>query len=97
VWIEFEHGDPDFPIWSGCFWADQKDLPVEADDPQVKVLKTDSATITLDDLAQAITITTANSEITLLRDCIVIQHQHSAVIKLAGPTVSINTDALEVT
>ena len=21
VWIEFEHGDPDYPIWSGCFWA----------------------------------------------------------------------------
>ena len=22
VWIEFEHGDPDYPIWTGCFWAD---------------------------------------------------------------------------
>ncbi|UUZ47653.1 phage baseplate assembly protein V [Massilia sp. B-10] len=21
VWIEFEHGDPEYPIWSGCFWA----------------------------------------------------------------------------
>jgi hypothetical protein len=20
VWIEFERGDPDYPIWSGCFW-----------------------------------------------------------------------------
>ncbi len=19
VWIEFEHGDPDYPIWTGCF------------------------------------------------------------------------------
>jgi hypothetical protein len=21
VWVEFERGDPDYPIWSGCFWA----------------------------------------------------------------------------
>lgn len=21
VWIEFEAGDPSFPIWSGCWWA----------------------------------------------------------------------------
>jgi Type VI secretion system/phage-baseplate injector OB domain len=20
VWIEFEAGDPNYPIWSGCFW-----------------------------------------------------------------------------
>ena len=21
VWIEFEQGDPDYPIWSGCWWG----------------------------------------------------------------------------
>ena len=21
VWIEFERGDSDYPIWSGCFWG----------------------------------------------------------------------------
>lgn len=21
VWIEFEGGDPNFPIWTGCFWS----------------------------------------------------------------------------
>ena len=21
VWVEFEAGDPDYPIWSGCFWG----------------------------------------------------------------------------
>ncbi len=21
VWMEFEHGDPDYPIWTGCFWS----------------------------------------------------------------------------
>jgi hypothetical protein len=26
VWIEFEAGDPDYPIWTGCFWS-PGDLP----------------------------------------------------------------------
>ena len=29
VWIEFEHGDPDFPIWTGCWWGSAADLPNE--------------------------------------------------------------------
>ncbi len=27
VWVEFEHGDPDRPIWVGCRWGAQSDLP----------------------------------------------------------------------
>ncbi|MHB8268259.1 phage baseplate assembly protein V [Bradyrhizobium sp.] len=27
VWIEFEAGDPDSPIWSGCFWERVEDMP----------------------------------------------------------------------
>jgi uncharacterized protein involved in type VI secretion and phage assembly len=27
VWIEFEAGDPDYPIWSGCFWERVEDMP----------------------------------------------------------------------
>jgi uncharacterized protein involved in type VI secretion and phage assembly len=27
VWIEFEAGDPDTPIWSGCFWERTEDMP----------------------------------------------------------------------
>jgi len=29
VWIEFEAGDMNYPIWSGCFWSDGE-LPSEA-------------------------------------------------------------------
>jgi len=28
VWIEFEQGDPDYPIWSGCFWGSAAEVPV---------------------------------------------------------------------
>ena len=27
VWIEFEQGDPDYPIWSGCWWGAKSELP----------------------------------------------------------------------
>jgi hypothetical protein len=26
VWVEFERGDPNLPIWTGCFW-DQGEVP----------------------------------------------------------------------
>jgi hypothetical protein len=28
VWIEFEHGDPDFPVWVGCYWGSPVEVPV---------------------------------------------------------------------
>jgi len=27
VWIEFEQGDPNFPIWTGCFWGSVAETP----------------------------------------------------------------------
>ena len=27
VWIEFEHGDPDYPIYSGCWWGAATEIP----------------------------------------------------------------------
>ena len=28
VWVEFEQGNPDYPIWVGCFWGSAAELPV---------------------------------------------------------------------
>ena len=30
VWVEFEQGDPDYPIWVGCFWDNLPAPPGEA-------------------------------------------------------------------
>jgi len=30
VWIEFEQGNPDYPIWVGCRWGLQSDIPLAA-------------------------------------------------------------------
>lgn len=98
VWIEFEHGDADYPIWSGCFWA-QGEVPASPAMPEMKVLKTDIGTITLDDTpgAGGITIeTTAGMKIVLNAQGIEINDGQAGVIKLQGPKVSINDTALEV-
>ncbi|MDD4880659.1 MAG: phage baseplate assembly protein V [Gallionellaceae bacterium] len=41
VWVEFEGGNLDFPIWTGTFWQQTGDLPTEAQDPPTtQVLRT---------------------------------------------------------
>lgn len=53
VWVEFEGGDTQYPIWTGCFWGlGEFPLPATRNplaSPLVKVLKTHLATLILDD------------------------------------------------
>lgn len=96
VWIEFEHGDPDYPIWTGCFWSGNDQLPGDPVNPAVKVLKTDSATITLDDSAGSIQIETGSLKIVMDNQGIELSNG-SQKVKLSSSSVSINDGALEVT
>jgi len=48
VWVEFEAGNPDYPIWSGCFWG-LGESPATPPLPFVKIFKTDGLTLKLDD------------------------------------------------
>jgi hypothetical protein len=48
VWVEFEGGDPDYPIWSGCFWG-QGEAPARPAGPPLKVWHSQSVKLTLDD------------------------------------------------
>lgn len=99
VWVEFEHGDPDYPIWAGGFWA-VGEVPASPGVAEMKVLKTDTATITLDDTpgAGGITIETKTGmKIKIDTTGIEITNGTGAAVKLSGPQVSINSGALEVT
>lgn len=102
VWIEFEHGDPEYPIWSGCWWGSASEMPSDlSDSPYKKVLiKTAGGhSILLDDTEGngGITIQTSNGQkIVMNADGIEINNGIAATVKLSGPKVSINDDALEV-
>jgi len=99
VWVEFEAGNTELPIWSGCFWED-KELPPDMGMAEKKVFKTDTATLTLSDLlgpAGGVTIETKDGKkITMNAQSIEIT-DGTWSIKLAPEGVSINGSALVVT
>jgi uncharacterized protein involved in type VI secretion and phage assembly len=98
VWVEFEGGDPDFPIWSGCFWG-SGEVPASPAVAEMKVFKTDGATITLNDLPGAGGIkieTTTGMKIEITAAGIEIDNGQGASLKMSGPQVSVNGGALEV-
>jgi len=99
VWVEFEGGDPDYPIWSGCFWG-LGEVPALPAIAEMKVLKTAAGTITVNDLPgvggiKIETILGAKIEITARG--IEIDNGMGGSITLMGPQVSVNNGALEVT
>lgn len=63
VWVEFEGGDPSYPIWVGTFWADGETPTNELNappNPLTKVLRTASGLmLTMDDNGQRITLSDA--------------------------------------
>jgi uncharacterized protein involved in type VI secretion and phage assembly len=102
VWIEFEHGDPDYPIWVGCWFGSVADVPPDLLAPPYKkvLLKTsDGQSITLDDTPGigGITLQTSGGQkLVLSATGIEIDNGMGGSIKLTGPQVSINQGALEV-
>jgi uncharacterized protein involved in type VI secretion and phage assembly len=103
VWIEFEHGDPDYPIWSGCWWGAASEMPpVLLAPPYKKVMvKTEGGhSIILDDSpgVGGITLETSGGQkIVMNATGVEIANGQGASIKLTGPRVSVNSGALEVT
>jgi hypothetical protein len=49
VWVEFEGGDLDYPIWAGCFWR-EGERPVEAELPTMRMIQTGSSKLVFNDL-----------------------------------------------
>lgn len=99
VWMEFEKGNPDYPIWTGCYWDPTETPPATPGVPEIKIIKTDTATLKLDDTSGTggITIeTTTGLKIVMNATGIEISNGAS-IVKLTQQSVSINNGALEVT
>lgn len=102
VWIEFEHGDPDYPIWSGCWWG-ENEIPSDWQErPHEKLLiKTVGGhKLLLDDTSGSASITieaSGGQKIVISSQGIEINNGKGAKITLNNSTVSINDSALEVT
>jgi uncharacterized protein involved in type VI secretion and phage assembly len=57
VWVEFEAGDPSFPIWTGCFWA-KDDIDAADAKPEIKFLRTEKFKLRIDDTVGEVSIET---------------------------------------
>lgn len=64
VWVEYEGGNLRYPIWSGCFWERGQ---IDAADalPEVMFLKTNAATLRIDNAAGEVKIEIGGGSITL--------------------------------
>lgn len=64
VWVEYEGGNLEVPIWSGCFWAKGEIASADAA-PEIMFLKTSQASIRIDGSAGELKIELQGATITL--------------------------------
>lgn len=109
VWVEFEQGNPDYPIWTGGFWGLVADVPVLATAPpaippgQNIVLQTTGQNMIMVSDAPPSPVTggivlkgVSGAMLVINETGIYISNGQGAMITLVGPTVDINLGALTV-
>lgn len=106
VWVEFEQGNPDHPIWVGCFWGSAAEIPALAQltpsaVPAITFQTPLQNGLTISDLpgpSGGIMLKSATGATLIVNDTgIYIQNGKGASITLIGPTVTVNAGALAVT
>ena len=105
VWVEFEQGDPDYPIWVGCFWGSAAEVPALA-----RTAPPPLSSITLQTVLQngivisdlpgptgGIMLKSTTGATIIVNDTgIYIQNGKGASLTMVGPTVTVNNGALTV-
>ncbi len=109
VWVEFEQGDPDYPIWTGGFWGLVADVPIFANAPpaippgQNILLQTTGQNMVMvsdappSPVSGGIVLKSVSGAMIVVNETgIYISNGQGATITLVGPAVAINIDALTV-
>lgn len=106
VWVEFEQGDPDKPVWAGAWYGSAADVPALglAAPPAVPNIVLQTAgqnTIMVSDVpgpTGGILLRTASGAFISVTDVgITISNGQGAIITLLGQTVDVNMAALTIT
>jgi uncharacterized protein involved in type VI secretion and phage assembly len=105
VWVEFEQGNPDYPIWVGCYWSSASEVPAlaHATPPGVQAITLQTPLqngLTVSDLpgpTGGIMLKSATGASLIVNDTgIYIQNGKGASIMMTGPTVNVNAGALTI-
>lgn len=105
VWIEFERGDPEYPIWVGGFWGTPAELPLMSHMVPPGVpgftmqtpLKNGLVVSDVPGPTGGVLIQTTTGAMISVSDVgIIISNGKGAIINMTGPTVDLNLGALTV-
>jgi uncharacterized protein involved in type VI secretion and phage assembly len=104
VWVEFEQGDSDYPVWTGCYWAGG-DVPSMglAGPPGVQsivIQTTGGNTLMISDVpgsSGGILLQSSSGASIAINDTGITITNGDATIALTGPSVTVNNGALQVT
>ena len=105
VWVEFEQGDPDYPIWSGCWYGSVAEVPALAlagipVSPNIVLQTGAQNAIVVSDVpgpSGGIMLKSTTGATLIVNDTgIYIQNGKGAMITMVGPTVTINNGALTI-
>jgi hypothetical protein len=107
VWVEFEQGDPDFPIWVGCRWGAASDIPLLARaglpiSPNIVLQTAGQHSVVVSDMPPSpitggIMLKSATGAMILVNDAgIFINNGKGASIMMVGPTIDVNNGALTI-
>jgi len=103
VWVEFEAGNPNFPIWVGCFW-NKDDIPSADSGPDIKFFKTKKFTLRIDDSVGEVTLENESgsqvvltaTEVTVKSSTVKTEATGGKKTELSAVSFSVNDGALEV-
>jgi uncharacterized protein involved in type VI secretion and phage assembly len=98
VWIEFEQGNPDYPIWTGCFYGSAAELPsmalaVPPLVPGITLQTPLQNSLTVSDTpgptGGILIKTTTGAVVTVNETGIIISNGQGASISMVGPTITV--------
>jgi uncharacterized protein involved in type VI secretion and phage assembly len=105
VWVEFEHGDPNYPVWVGCRWGAAPGIPPLAHaglpvSPNIVIQSLGQNSIIVSDLPGpigGIMLKSLTGASIIVNDTgIYIQNGKGASLNMVGPAVTINNGALTI-
>lgn len=104
VWVEFERGDPRYPIWTGGFWGIAAEVPAQALTglpalPSIVLQTSPKTTLMISEVpgpTGGIMLRSGLATITINETGIIIQNGQGASLQLTGPSVIVNNGALTV-
>ena len=105
VWVEFEQGDSDYPVWVGCYYGSAAEVPALAlagnpASPNIVLQSGLQNSLVISDVpgpTGGIMLRSPTGATIIVNDTgIYIQNGKGASLVMTGPTVTVNNGALVV-